>query len=402
VQNVAHRTRYNEHSLALMAIDMMAGTQKSCHVCGQIATSRCPFCTTRLYCSRDCQIKDWKVDAGNHKNHCPRDVESKPANSVSIAKKALDSRLKVQLNEVPIKQRSRKKEATPTGTAVGNVDANAQASQSPQSASDARPKEQLNEIPIKQRSRNKETALTSPVVGNLDANAQASQSSQSAAPQLQGTSNNAPPAPDASVQHAPKRPGSHKAKPRQEPVREKLVAIKQKPAAHQRTNVHSPAFVSGLHYAANNQPRLPQESQSVIFAPSPHQTQPVLPRSGSPMHWNSMQQQQPVQNPHAPIIPRSHVAMGNVAPQRERSNSQSSASGGQIGRGPARPNISWHQMPPAHVRPMVCRSLMFCAITRIGTQPWLFHLSLRPASACLKLFAKCRLSPRPFVFFQPL
>ena len=38
----------------------------SCKVCGVKGTKKCGKCMAAIYCSRDCQIKDWK----KHKNEC--------------------------------------------------------------------------------------------------------------------------------------------------------------------------------------------------------------------------------------------------------------------------------------------------------------------------------------------
>lgn len=57
------------------AATAMDSKRQQCVACGNTAVSRCPFCTIRFYCSRDCQILDWKQNSHNTK--CTRnDTES--------------------------------------------------------------------------------------------------------------------------------------------------------------------------------------------------------------------------------------------------------------------------------------------------------------------------------------
>lgn len=52
---------------------MGEGEAKRCSSCGKEAAKRCPFCSDRFYCSRECQLVDWKEK--KHKKLCRRDLD---------------------------------------------------------------------------------------------------------------------------------------------------------------------------------------------------------------------------------------------------------------------------------------------------------------------------------------
>lgn len=84
---------------SIRAAAPMDGPRKQqCVACGKPAISRCPFCTIRFYCSRDCQILDWKQNSHNTK--CTRNNQqaapqpppaSKPAPPAASSKKHASS-----------------------------------------------------------------------------------------------------------------------------------------------------------------------------------------------------------------------------------------------------------------------------------------------------------------------
>ena len=65
-----------------------------CANCGKVATQRCSKCKNQLYCSRECQIKQWKahkalceIISNNKKDDEVRNEEFKKNQLVEVTKK---------------------------------------------------------------------------------------------------------------------------------------------------------------------------------------------------------------------------------------------------------------------------------------------------------------------------
>ena len=52
-----------------------------CEECGALATQRCSRCKMAWYCSRDCQLRQWK----KHKELCAMFQEAKAGNDAAAA-----------------------------------------------------------------------------------------------------------------------------------------------------------------------------------------------------------------------------------------------------------------------------------------------------------------------------
>ena len=73
---------------------ILSKTSKKCHTClkKDLELTRCSKCKSIYYCSKECQAKDWKVEGGGHKEKCVKtEVSSLDASFIAQASKVCGS-----------------------------------------------------------------------------------------------------------------------------------------------------------------------------------------------------------------------------------------------------------------------------------------------------------------------